>query len=68
MKKGWKFIGVMFLIILFLAGVCAAVGFLTGGDVSRIWQIFDNRFDLTHGLQVYSEYFRLLWESVVVSF
>ena len=67
MKKGWKFVGIMFLIILFLAGVCAAVGFLTGGDVSRIWQIFDSRFDLTHGLAVYAQYFRMLWAEILAT-
>lgn len=68
MKKGWKFIGLMFLIVLALGVICAVVGFLTGGDVSRIWQILDSKFDLTHGLSVYAEYFRLLWADIVASF
>lgn len=65
MKKGWKFVGIMFLIILFLGAVCIGVGFLTGGDWGRIYSTLNDRFQIEQVASVYSQYFSSLAASIV---
>ncbi len=58
MNKSWKFIGVMILIVLGLGVLCAGVGFLTGADAQRIFQIVDDRLAITESIEMYRQFFQ----------
>lgn len=58
MKKIWKFIGVMVIVILVLGGICAGVGFLTGADGARIFGVLDAEYNITASFQAYSATFQ----------
>ena len=67
MKKTWKAIGVVILIIAVLGGLCVGVGLLTGADATRIYSVLDARFDISATIELYSQYIDELgdlWASV----
>ena len=41
MKKIWSFLWIIVVVLLVLGIVCAGVGFLTGADFGRIFDIVD---------------------------
>ena len=57
MKKAWRIIILVVLVAVLLGAVCVGVGFLTGGDMSRIYTVLDNRYHL----DAYVQYFRQLY-------
>ena len=52
MNKAWRVILTIVLIAVIFATVCIGVGLLTGADVSRIYSVFDNRYNV----RMYYEY------------
>jgi hypothetical protein len=56
MKKAWKIVGILVLVIIVLGAICVGVGLLTGGDSSRIYSVLDNRYNLKELYRVYAEY------------
>ena len=57
MKKGWKFVGILFVVVLLLGAVCLGVGFLTGADADRIFQVADSSLSITDSIHNYQEFF-----------
>ncbi len=57
MKKSWRFIGVLVLVVLFLGAVCIGVGFLTGADAERIYTVADNALKISDTIDNYTEFF-----------
>ena len=47
MKRGWRVILTIVLIVAVLGVVFMGVGFITGADLSRIYSVFDDRYNLT---------------------
>ena len=46
MAKIWKVVAAVVIIALLLGGVCLLVGFITGGDSTRIWNLFNAAYDI----------------------
>ena len=44
MKKGWSIIITLVLVAILLGAVCVGVGLMTGGDMSRIISVLDERY------------------------
>ena len=57
MKKGWKFVGILFTVVLLLGAVCLGVGFLTGADAGRIFLVADASFHITDSINNFREFF-----------
>lgn len=51
MKRGWRVILTIVLIVAVLGVVFMGVGFITGADLSRIYSVFDDRYNFI--LQLY---------------
>lgn len=47
MKKGWKIVGIIVLVMLLLGVVCTAVGIMTGADWARIYSVLDAKYYIT---------------------
>lgn len=47
MRKSWKFVGMLVLVVLILGGVMIGVGFLTGANTERIDQVVDAALGVT---------------------
>ena len=47
MKKGWKIVAVIVLIVIILGAVCVGIGALTGASLSRIYSVIDYQYGLT---------------------
>ena len=52
MSRAWRVIITIVLIAVIFATVCVGVGLLTGADFSRIYSVFDNRYNV----EMYYEY------------
>ncbi len=61
MKKGWRIVLVIFLILLLLGAAALLVGYLTGADVSRIYSVLDNRYHF----EAWSSYFQQVYDAVL---
>ena len=46
MSRAWRVIITIVLIAVIFATVCIGVGLLTGADFSRIYSVFDNRYNV----------------------
>jgi hypothetical protein len=46
MSRAWRVIITIVLIAVIFATVCVGVGLLTGADFSRIYSVFDNRYNV----------------------
>ncbi len=46
MSKAWRVVITVVLIAVIFAMVCIGVGLLTGADISRIYSVFDSRYDI----------------------
>ena len=60
MKKGWRIVLVIFLVMLLLGAAAILVGYLTGADVSRIYNVVDSRFHFDNWVA----YFQQIWDMV----
>ena len=56
MKKGWKIILVIVLVVIFIGALCIGVGMLTGSDSARIYSVLDEELSLTEAYNTYSDY------------
>lgn len=61
MKKGWRIVLVVFLIMILLGAAALLVGYLTGADVSRIYSVLDNRYHFDQWIS----YFQQVWDMAV---
>ena len=46
MSRAWRVVITIVLIAVIFATVCVGVGLLTGADFSRIYSVFDNRYNV----------------------
>ena len=51
MKKAWKVVIVIVLIIVLVGAICAGVGMLAGGNLNRIYAELDSQYSIT---QIYN--------------
>ena len=47
MKKGWRVVLIIALVAILLGTVSVGVGLMTGGDVSRVLDVLDERYHPT---------------------
>ena len=52
MKRAWQIIMTIVLVVILVGAVCAGVGIITGAEMSRVFSVMDNRYNLT----IYYEY------------
>ncbi len=64
MKRAWRIIISIALIVLLLGGVLIGVGFLTGADTNRIYSVLDGRYNLTEWIEYIGEVYRILYSEV----
>lgn len=65
MKKGWRIILTIVLVVLILGGVSFGVGLLTGGDVDRIILNLDEHYQVMTYINTYTGYVRQLFQQLV---
>ncbi len=63
MRKGWKIVLTIVLIALFLGAAGVGVGLMTGADGMRIYDILDERYNIT----MYYEYSQQVMDAVAES-
>ena len=68
MKKIWSFLWIIIVILLFLGIVCAGVGFLTGAEFDRIFDVIDKEYDVVKTATAYYESFQSFFQSIIHSF
>ena len=61
MKKGWRIVLVLFLVLVLLGAAALLVGYLTGADVPRIYSVLDGRYHF----DAWVAWFQQLWGIVV---
>ena len=56
MKKGWKVVLIIFLVVVVLGTVCMGVGMMTGAEPARIYSVLDDKYHIemyyNYGLEV----------------
>jgi len=67
MRKAWKVIIAIVLVMVILGCICTAVGFLTGADITRMMQTAENNNQLNLMLQ-YVDWIGQCYEIIVSSF
>lgn len=65
MKRAWRIIIAIVLIVILLGGVFMGVGFLTGADMDRIYSILDARYNLTEWIQYFEEVYSILSQELL---
>ncbi len=65
MKKGWRIILTIVLVVLILGGVSFGVGLLTGGDIDRIILNLDEHYQVMTYINTYTGYVRQLFQQLV---
>ena len=68
MKKIWSFLWIIVVVLLVLGIVCAGVGFLTGADFGRIFEIVDKEYDVVKTAGAYYDSFQTFVQSFFHSF
>ena len=68
MKKIWSFLWIIVVVLLVLGIVCAGVGFLTGADFGRIFDIVDKEYDVVNTAGAYYDSFQTFLQSFFHSF
>ena len=46
MKKGWKVVLIIFLVVVVLGTVCMSVGMMTGAETARIYSVLDDKYHI----------------------
>ena len=46
MKKGWKVVLIIFLVVVVLGTVCMGVGMMTGAETARIYSVLDDKYHI----------------------
>lgn len=55
MKKGWKIIMAIFLIVVVIGVVSIGVGMLTGAEYTRIYSVLDDQYHIDMWINYFSE-------------
>ena len=55
MKKGWKIIMTIFLIVVVIGVVSIGVGMLTGAEYTRIYSVLDDQYHIDMWINYFSE-------------
>lgn len=55
MKKGWRVIIIIVLVVVLLGGVSLAVGFMTGAETTRIMDTLDARYNINMWIDWFSQ-------------
>ena len=64
MKKGWKIVGVVVLVIIVLGAICVGIGLLTGADGERIYNVLDQEYNITSFYQQVMDGIQSLKDSI----
>lgn len=56
MKKGWRIVGTIVLVLILLGAICIGVGFMTGGDVQDIYAKLNVQYNLSGIWELYSQW------------
>ena len=64
MKKAWRIIISIVLIVALLGGVLIGVGIITGSDTERILSVLDARYNFSTKLSQWLDYFSQVWSIV----
>ena len=65
MKKGWRIILTIVLVVLILGGVSFGVGLLTGGDIDRIILNLDEHYQVMTYINTYTSYVTNLFQKLI---
>ena len=57
MSKAWRVVITIVLIAVLFATVCIGVGLLTGANFSRVYSIFNSRYNVEANYNMYFDYF-----------
>ena len=55
MKKGWKIVFTIFLIVVVIGIVGVGVGMLTGAEYTRIYSVLDDQYNIDMCLNYFAE-------------
>lgn len=55
MKKGWKIVMAIFLIVVVIGIVGVGVGMLTGAEYTRIYSVLDDQYHIDMWLNYFAE-------------
>ena len=55
MKKGWKIVFTIFLIVVVIGIVGVGVGMLTGAEYTRIYSVLDDQYHIDTWLNYFAE-------------
>mgnify|MGYP000879772857 FL=1 len=55
MKKGWKIVFTIFLIVVVIGIVGVGVGMLTGAEFTRIYSVLDDQYHIDMRLNYFAE-------------
>ena len=55
MKKGWKIVFTIFLIVVVIGIVGVGVGMLTGAEFTRIYSVLDDQYHIDMSLNYFAE-------------
>ena len=55
MKKGWKIVFTIFLIVVVIGIVGVGVGMLTGAEYTRIYSVLDDQYHIDMWLNYFAE-------------
>ena len=53
MSKAWRVVITIVLIAVLFATVCVGVGLLTGANFSRVYSVFNSRYNVEENYSVY---------------
>ena len=65
MSKGWRIIGTFVLILILLGAICIGVGFMTGGNMSDIYNVLDVRYNLSGRWDAWSQWTVVTFHNLV---
>ena len=65
MKKGWKMIGIIVLAVVIIGAVLTGIGFVTGGDTSRIYHVLDDNYVLTDKIEWFKQVVQLYTQALL---
>ena len=55
MKKGWKIVFTIFLIVVVIGIIGVGVGMLTGAEYTRIYSVLDDQYHIDMWLNYFAE-------------
>lgn len=61
MKKAWRIIITITLIVILLGAIFIGVGLITGADTERMFSVLDNRYNLQEWIDYILEVQDIVW-------